>query len=388
MNQKNVSKKRVLVAMSGGVDSSVAAALLVEQSYDVIGFFMKLWTDPDQDLGERDMTIVENKCCSLDSRNDADRVAAKLGIPLYTLNFRDPFKTIVVDPFLEELEKGRTPNPCVWCNKTVRFDLMYNQAMTLGVDYVATGHYIQTETKNGEISITKGNDELKDQSYFLYNLTQEKLSHLLFPVGHLTKDEVRKEAEKRDLFTKSKHESQGLCFTAGKNHIEFVKKHLTLTPGKIRDTEGNEVGDHDGIPLYTLGQRAPVGGPKGPWFVVGFSQKLNEIIVTNNPKDPALYANEIILEETNWVNGEQPEQGATYSVRVRHGHRPVKGQIYATENNSCKIVLLEPVRAVMPGQSAVCYDGDRVVGGGVIASAISNNIQIIEFSDTYVPAHR
>lgn len=372
MESEELKQKRVVIGMSGGVDSSVAAALLLEEGYEVIGVFMKLWTDPDQEIQENtEITVVENKCCSLDSHNDADRVAAKLGIPLYTINFRDPFKTIVVDPFLVELAKGRTPNPCIWCNQTVRFDLLFKQSKKLGADYVATGHYAQKVERAGEASLKKGVDTIKDQSYFLHTLKQAVLKDLLFPVGHMTKDQVRAEATKRDLYTKSKHESQGLCFTAGKNHTDFVKKYLPLEPGKIISEKGVVLGDHLGLPLYTLGQRAPVGGPDGPWFITKKDSETNSIFVTNDPRDPKLFSKEILIDDVNWISNSPPEPGSEFKIKVRHGHVPIPGTIEPLKSGQCRVTFHVPIRAVTPGQSAVCYDKDTVIGGGVIVSTTS-----------------
>jgi len=357
-------KEKVLLGMSGGVDSSLSAILLLEAGYEVIGCHLTMWSD-DED--NRDKTAEQ----------DARKIAEWLGIDLVTVDLRETFKNKVVDPFTDAFTKGRTPNPCIYCNKTVKFSTLIQKADELGCEFVATGHYAQIEHVGDTFALKKNQDPIKDQSYFLYRLTQEDLSRILFPLGKYTKKEVRKEAEKRNLQTKHKKESQGICFIADKDHEKFLTSRINLTPGDILNKEGERVGEHDGLALFTLGQRAPIGGPGGPWFVTEINQEKNVLVVTSNPFDPELFANTITIEDVNWTIGEAPDSTDELYVKVRHGHTPVPCTVTENEDKTCTIHLQAPIRAVMPGQSAVCYSDDIVIGGGVIQSTTPANTELI-----------
>ena len=283
MSIKDTKSKKVIVAMSGGVDSSVAAALLKKQGYDVAGIFMHFWAEPK--------SSAENKCCSSEAEGCARAVAAKLGIPFYVWHFEKEFKKAVVDYFLAEYQKAHTPNPCVVCNQKIKFGLFLKKALALGAGYIAMGHYACV--KNNKLFSAK--DKKKDQSYFLYNLTQKGLSSILFPLGDYQKSEVYQMAKKWGLPYRQK-EAFDICFIAGKDHNEFLKKYLKLRPGKIISKTpphpspyqgegwGGVLGQHQGLSLYTIGQKAQVGGP-GPYYVVGFNRKNNDLFVTKNPNE-------------------------------------------------------------------------------------------------------
>jgi len=338
--------------MSGGVDSSVAAAILKKQGYDCVGIFMKLWSD------SKTAETAANKCCSIESFEAARKVARKLDFPIHILNFQQSFKKQVVDDFLIQFKKGFTPNPCINCNKFIKFDLLWRKAKILGCDYLATGHYIKI--KNGKLLRAK--DQCKDQTYFLYNLKKSQLEHLLFPLGDYSKPEVKKIAEKLKLPSANRPESQEICFVPGKNHNEFLRRYLKLKPGEIVTTEGEVVGQHDGLPLYTLGQRKGIKvGGIGPFYVVRLDYKTNDLIVSKDKDDPLLYTKKFRIKNVNWVN--EPELNCQVKIR------------YQAKSVDCKIIkdvviLSKPQRAITPGQSAVFYKGEQLLGGGTIDKLI------------------
>ena len=373
--------KKVVVAMSGGVDSSVAAALLKEQGYDVIGIFMQFWFPTGKIYGE-------NRCCSLESFNEAKQVADILDIPLHKLNFGVPFKKIIVDEFLKEYGRGKTPNPCVACNKFIKFDLLLKARTIFDADYLATGHYIRLlaenpksqilnpkQIQNPKFKIIRAKDKNKDQSYFLYNLGQSQLKHLLFPIGDYEKSEVRELAKKFKLPVHDKKDSQEICFV-GESHYDFLKKYLKLKPGKIIDESGKALGEHGGLPLYTLGQRSNIGLSGGPWYVCGFDREKNLLIVTKNQNNSAIYQKEFFCHKINWI-GKKPKFPLKCKVQIRYHGRAVNCIILspcqrgttAKQSGGGRFLTVKfkkSQRAIMPGQSAVFYNGDEVLGGGVI----------------------
>ncbi|MFA6254578.1 MAG: tRNA 2-thiouridine(34) synthase MnmA [Patescibacteria group bacterium] len=366
MDTKLNKGKKIAIAMSGGVDSSVAAALLKQQGYDCIGIFLKFWTETKTD--------IENKCCSADAYNDARRVANKIGFPLYTLNFQQPFKKTVVDDWLRKHRQGLTPNPCIRCNQFIKFDLLLRKAKMLGCDYLATGHYAEIrkqKSENRNLSLISGlcflktaKDKQKDQSYFLYTLTQNQLKHLLFPLGNLTKTEVRAIAKKLKLPVYQKAESQEICFIPEKTHYPFLKRHLKLKPGPIKNLAGKALGQHDGLPLYTLGQRQGIKiGGIGPFYVVKLDYKTNTLFVSNNRDDKLLYTKKFKIKELNWILGQPPKKSEKFGVKIRYQAKTIPCTI-----NKNIVTLKIPQRAIMPGQSAVFYQGQTVLGGGVINS--------------------
>lgn len=353
--------KKVAIAMSGGIDSSVAAALLKKQGYDCIGIFMKFWTD------ESVSKKVENRCCSQESYQKAKRVADSLDFPLYTLNFKKDFFKLVVDDFLQQYQKGLTPNPCIRCNKFIKFNLLLKKAIKLGCDYLATGHYVRKKkSKNDQFNLYRAKDKKKDQSYFLYSLNQQQLKYLIFPIGNYTKEEVKRLAKKYKLPAQWVRESQEVCFVPKKGLEDFLKRHLKLKPGDIITTDGKVVGKHEGLALYTRGQRRGIKiGGIGPFYVVRKDFKNNNLIVSKNKDDKQLYSKEFIVKNTNWLDHKSKLKNK-YRVQIRYQAKPVNCQIKSLQKNKYVITSRVPIKAVTGGQSAVLYDGDRLLGGGII----------------------
>ncbi len=347
-------KEKVMVAMSGGVDSSVAAAILKKQGFEVIGVFMRFWSEE----GLRQAQAI-NKCCSFEAYSDARRVAQKLGIPIYTLDMKVPFKKLVVDYFLKEYQAGRTPNPCVECNRFIKFGELLKKVRAMGASYIATGHYARVN--NGKL--LKGKDLEKDQSYFLYTLSQEKLKHVLFPVGDYVKPRVRAMAKKIGLPVHAKKDSQEVCFV-GASLKSFLKKYLKVKNGKIVELEsGKKLGEHEGLVFYTVGQRRGLALGGGPWYVVKIDAKKNILYVSRDERK--LLAKELITEKVNWVSGVAPKLLIRAKIKIRYKHKEAPAIIKKIKNNY-KIIFDKPQRAITAGQSAVFYRGDEVLGGGII----------------------
>jgi len=359
--KNTTNNKRVLVGMSGGVDSSVAAQLLVNEGYEVAGIFLNFWKD--ESAGDKS----ENRCCSLESLMDARKVAAKIGIPLYTLDFSQPFKKAVVDNFLAEYAAGRTPNPCVVCNKEIKIGRLIKYATSLGFNYVATGHYLKIKKIGKTYQLFKAKDKQKDQSYFLYTFNQAELKKLLFPLGNYTKPQVRKLASKFKLGVESKSESQDICFLSGA-HNNFLKKYLTLRSGEIRilDTE-KKIGDHQGLPLYTIGQRRGIEiGGTGPYYVAKLDYKKNILYVAKTWNDEVLYQKNLIAQKVNWLDGKIPINNFKCQAVIRYGHKPVSCRVGRQKNKTYLVEFVKKQRAITVGQSVVFYDKKRVLGGGLI----------------------
>ncbi|MFZ4632331.1 MAG: tRNA 2-thiouridine(34) synthase MnmA [Patescibacteria group bacterium] len=354
------SKGKVLVAMSGGVDSSVAAQLLKNQGYDVAGVFLHFWKD--ESAGAK----AENRCCSLESLLDAKSVAARIGIPLYTFNFSEPFKKAVVDNFLSEYDAGRTPNPCVVCNKKIKIGLLLKHARALGYDYVATGHYLNIKKVGREYQLFKAKDKNKDQTYFLYTFGQDELSHLLFPLGGYIKPQVRKLAAEFKLVVAGKAESQDICFLSG-DHNNFLKKYLKLKPGDIKILEtGEKIGDHLGLPLYTIGQRRGLVGGTGPYYVAKFDYKKNTLLVVKEWNQDILYQPALIAKNVNWLSDKEPKKVFQCEAVIRYGHKAVKCSVSLKNKTDYLVEFKDKQRAVTPGQSVVFYNKKQVLGGGII----------------------
>ncbi|NLM39812.1 MAG: tRNA 2-thiouridine(34) synthase MnmA [Firmicutes bacterium] len=354
-------KERVVIGMSGGVDSSVAALLLKNAGYDVIGVFMKNWDDTD------DMGV----CTAELDYDDVRRVCDQIGIPYYTVNFEKEYWDKVFVYFLEEYKQGRTPNPDVMCNKEIKFKAFLEKAMQLEADYLATGHYAQIGRENGEFTLLRGADQGKDQTYFLYTLGQQQLSKTLFPIGHLTKREVRAIAQEAGLATANKKDSTGICFIGEKDFKEFLSQYLPAQPGEIRSIDGELKGYHDGLMYHTLGQRKGlgIGGPGEPWFVVGKDLSSNTLIVAQGSDHPALYSDGLEASDVSWVAGEPPAERFTCTAKFRYRQPDQEVTVILTEAG-CRVEFSKPQRAITPGQAVVFYDGEKCLGGGTIDKVI------------------
>lgn len=363
--------KKVFVGMSGGVDSSVAAALLVEQGYDVTGVYMKNWSKD----------LPGFPCPWKEDYQDAKRVAVKLGIPFLMFDFEKEYFDKVVQYMLDGFKSGITPNPDVMCNQEIKFKLFYDLAREKGADFIATGHYarvandatqergMRNEERGGgqeQAELRRAEDENKDQTYFLYRVTEEVLAHTLFPLGDMTKPQVREEAKKRGLVTANKKESMGICFVGKVGIREFLSQYVKTKSGLIKDQNGVTIGEHDGAIFYTIGQRhgLDVGGGL-PYYVTGKDMKKNEVYVTSDISDEKLWSSEINLTECHWINN-PPKVGKTYQIRTRHRAKTVNCDFVAIYGSDAEVKLKDSIRALTPGQSAVFYDGEECIGGGVI----------------------
>ncbi len=342
--------------MSGGVDSSTSAAILKKRGFDVIGVSYRIG-DYKED-GRR-------KCCNISDLIDANEVARRIGIPHYVIDLREDFKKFVVEPFVEEYKRGRTPNPCILCNQFIKFDILFSRLKELDADFIATGHYARILSIENEFGLFKGIDESKDQSYFLFSIPKEKLSKILFPVGDLKKEEVRKIAEEIGLHVSKKSESQDICFIEG-SYKEFVKRYISglNSSGYIKDLSGNILGEHKGIFNYTIGQRRGFGiSSKEPLYVVGINARENSIIIGTN-KD--LMKRKLRASKANFLVPLERVDGKIFEVKIRYRNKGERGKVKIISENSFEVEFLKEVRAITPGQAAVIYDGERVIGGGWI----------------------
>ncbi|MGO3732994.1 MAG: tRNA 2-thiouridine(34) synthase MnmA [Vagococcus sp.] len=368
------SQIRVVVGMSGGVDSSVTALLLKEQGYDVVGVFMKNWDDTDEN----------GVCTATEDYKDVAKVANQIGVPYYSVNFEKEYWDRVFQYFLDEYKRGRTPNPDVMCNKEIKFKAFLDYAMDLGADFVATGHYAQVERdENGVSHMLRGVDNNKDQTYFLSQLSQEQLSKTLFPLGGMEKKEVRAIAERAGLATAKKKDSTGVCFIGEKNFKEFLGKFLPAQPGKMVTLDGDVKGDHAGLMYYTIGQRQGlgIGGGKGdsqePWFVVGKELDTNTLLVGQGFHHEHLYATHLEASEIHFTVDTPMPKNFTCTAKFRYRQKDTGVTVTLNEDRTrATVVFDEPVRAITPGQAVVFYQDMECLGGGMIDAAYQKEHQL------------
>lgn len=361
---------RVVVGMSGGVDSSVTALLLKEQGYDVVGVFMKNWDDTDAD----------GICTATEDYHDVALVAEKIGIPYYSINFEKEYWDRVFTYFLDEYKKGRTPNPDVMCNKEIKFKAFLDYATELGADYVATGHYAQvSKDENGVTHLLRGKDKTKDQTYFLNQLSQEQLSKVMFPLGHLDKKDVRKMAEEAELSTAAKKDSTGICFIGERNFKDFLMNYLPARPGQMKTLEGEVKGQHDGLMYYTIGQRQGLGIGGGsasnePWFVVGKELDTNTLFVGQGFHHDHLYATSLKASDLSFTTNEPKPEVLKCTAKFRYRQEDVGVTVhFKKDGKEAWVEFDEPARAITPGQAIVFYDGEECLGGGTIDEAYSGD---------------
>ncbi len=362
---KDPKDTRVVVGMSGGVDSSVAALLLKQQGYDVVGIFMKNWDDTDEN----------GVCTATEDYDDVIRVCNQLDIPYYAVNFEKQYWDKVFTYFLEEYKAGRTPNPDVMCNKEIKFKAFMEHAMSLGADYLATGHYARVHENKGKYEMLRGIDENKDQTYFLNQLSQDVLAKVMFPIGDIEKKKVRAIAEEAGLATAKKKDSTGICFIGERNFKEFLSEYLPAQPGNMETLDGEVKGKHDGLMYYTLGQRQGlgIGGAGEPWFVTGKNIEQNILYVGQGFHHEALYSDGLIASAANWTSGSAPAESFTCTAKFRYRQDDSAVTVNPLENGTWKVTFHEPERAVTPGQAVVFYDDDVCLGGATIDEVLKSD---------------
>lgn len=357
-----MEKKKVVVGMSGGVDSSVAAWLLKKEGYDVIGVTMQIWQDEEPAVQEEN-----GGCCGLSAVDDARRVAQQLDIPYYVMNFKADFKKSVIDYFVAEYLAGRTPNPCIACNRYVKWEALLRRSMEIGADYIATGHYARIDRlPNGRYAIRRSVTAAKDQTYALYNLTQDQLAHTLMPVGAYSKDEIRKMAEELGLNTAGKPDSQEICFVPDQDYAGFIERTVghSMEEGNFVLADGTVLGRHKGIIHYTVGQRRGLGLPMGRRVVVTEIRPETNEVVIGEQED--VFTRELRAVRLNSMSKEEIEDGQRAVAKIRYNHQGTPCVIYREEADRVRVEFEQPVRAVTPGQAVVFYDGEYVLGGGTI----------------------
>jgi len=349
-----MSKERVAVAMSGGVDSSLAAALLIEAGYEVVGVTMQIWPSAQPAFGG---------CCGLEAVEDAKRVAYKLGFPHYVMNLRDIFARRVITDFCREYSLGRTPNPCIRCNQYIKFDALLERIKELDADFIATGHYARIEQSPDGYRLLKAVDPTKDQSYFLYTLGQSELQHLLMPIGSLHKAEVRRLAAELGLSTATRRDSQDICFIPDNNYRSFIAKYIPLKSGDIIDTKGKVLGRHKGLALYTVGQHQGLGlASNERLYVLRLDTPSNRLVVGTEDE---LLGNMLFASKLNWISGKTPRQPVNVTAKVRYKSPEVTAKL-RLRDGVAEVHFNQPQRAITPGQAVVFYQGDAVLGGGII----------------------
>lgn len=353
-------KKKALIAMSGGVDSSVAAYLMMNQGYECMGATMKLVTNPEEEEAK------ERSCCSLEDVEDARSVAARLGIPYYVFNFTEDFKKMVMEPFVAAYEKGETPNPCIACNRYLKFERFYKRAMELGCDYVVTGHYVRICEEKRRFLLKKAVDKSKDQSYVLYSMTQEQLAHTLFPLGEMEKTKTRQLAEEKGFINSEKPDSQDICFVPDGDYAGFIRRTTgkEYPAGSFVDKDGNVLGSHKGIIHYTKGQRKGLGvSAATPLYVCEICPGENRIVLGKNEE---LFTREFEAADMNWIYWDVPPKTFRAKAKVRYRHEEQRAAVQVLADGRIHVEFDEPQRAITRGQSVVLYDGEYVLGGGII----------------------
>ncbi|MDX1390831.1 MAG: tRNA 2-thiouridine(34) synthase MnmA [Rheinheimera sp.] len=362
------SSKKVIVGMSGGVDSSVSAYLLLQQGYQVEGLFMKNWEEDDND----------EYCAAAEDMRDAQAVCDKLGIPLHKVNFAAEYWDNVFEYFLAEYKAGRTPNPDIMCNKEIKFKAFLEfAAEALGADYIATGHYVRRRFNNGHWQLLRGLDSNKDQSYFLYTIGEEHVAQTLFPVGELEKPAVRAIAEQQGLVTHDKKDSTGICFIGERKFKDFLAQYLPAQPGDIVSVAGDIIGRHEGLMYHTLGQRKGLGigglrdGGDEPWYVVAKDVAANRLVVAQGHDHPSLLSNGLVASQLHWTDRLGPQQALRCSVKTRYRQTDIACLLTPLEDGSVRVIFDSPQKAVTPGQSAVFYLNEVCLGGGIIDMALN-----------------
>lgn len=368
-SKKNPSETKVIVGMSGGVDSSVSAYLLLQQGYQVEGLFMKNWEEDDDD----------EYCAAADDLADAEAVCEKLGIELHTVNFAAEYWDNVFEHFLDEYKAGRTPNPDIMCNKEIKFKAFLEfAAEALDADYIATGHYVRRAFDDGKWQLLRGLDNNKDQSYFLYTLSHEHVAQTLFPVGELEKPEVRRIAEEQGLVTADKKDSTGICFIGERKFKDFLQQYLPAQPGTIESVDGEALGEHEGLMYHTIGQRKGlhIGGladaGDDPWYVVDKDVERNVLVVAQGKNHPRLFAKGLVASQLHWVNREEITEPLQCVVKTRYRQADIPCQLVPADEGRIEVMFDEPVAAVTPGQSAVFYLDEVCLGGGIIEQRITD----------------
>ena len=357
-----MSKTRIVVGLSGGVDSSVAALLLVEQGYDVHGVFMKNWED----------SFEAGYCAAAEDLEDARAVAETLNIPLHQVNFTVEYQQRVFHYFLDEYRAGRTPNPDILCNTEIKFKAFLDHARRLGADFIATGHYVRCVNREGRWRLLKGGDPGKDQSYFLHGLDQTQLGSAVFPIGDLHKAQVRERAAAAGLITHAKKDSTGICFIGERRFREFLNRYLPTRPGPINTVDGEPIGEHTGLMFHTIGQRQGLGiggrkeGSGEPWYVAGKDLAHNTLIVAQGRDHPALFHRRLRASQLHWIAGKPPVPPLACTAKIRYRQSDQPCLVEMLDERGAEVCFSEPQRAMAPGQSVVFYQGDECLGGGII----------------------
>nr|WP_277491622.1 MULTISPECIES: tRNA 2-thiouridine(34) synthase MnmA [unclassified Breznakia] len=378
-NIKRMKNKKILVGLSGGVDSAVAAYLLKEAGYDVTCAFMRNWDSFANNDISGNPTINNDVCPQEEDYMDAKRVADKLGLELLRVDFVKEYWDYVFQYFLEEYKNGRTPNPDILCNKYIKFDFFLKYALELGFEQVATGHYARVIHNEDESILLRGKDANKDQTYFLCQISQEALQKTMFPIGDIEKPEVRRIAKELDLDIATKKDSTGICFIGERNFRDFLTNYLPAKNGEIINIDTNEViGEHIGVLYYTIGQRKGlgIGGEGGPWFVVGKDVEKNELYVCSKENNPLLFSNSCIVSNVNWFTNKGIEDSFSCTAKFRYRQKDNEVKVYIRDKNMVEVVFDMPISSVTPGQEAVFYDGDVCLGGGVIEEVYRGGMNV------------